>query len=183
MKKKGLIGVLTVTLLAIGTFMYSSCQESSQDPEEFFSLDEEVTSAIEATTNPVFASVLEVKIFQQKMLEEYVADETFRTMPPTVLANVATVCLRKYDGVTKTVIVDEYTANRAVYDNLPPTSTTSSSTSTQSELSIRQESPETIPKKTENMITKTDPNVFYRYEVDSATGAKVLIKEERIQID
>lgn len=131
-----------------------------------------VASYVEAIVNPQFESVQEIKMFQSRLVEEYIIDETFRTMPIDVLNNVATVCLKKNVYVTKKDIVSEYRANSSVYDNLSDQSTQST-----------------------NLTEQTDPTterpavvaaiVSYHYDIDTIDGkpVKVLVEEKRYEAE
>lgn len=164
-KTKFLFGVI-LTLLAI--IACHSCDKQKYSgfikPDSVY-----VTSCIESVVNPQFNSVQEVKLFQNKLTEEYSIDEMFRSMPKEMLDNVAAVCFKKSTVVTKQDIVKEYVSNRAVYDNLPNQSTPQNH---------EQAAPtQTTMEEQQLPAGKTS----YRYEIDTVDGKpqRVLVKEER----
>lgn len=130
-----------------------------------------VAKSIEAIENPSFTSVSEVKLFQNKLVDEYSIEESFMSMPEEVLTNVATVCLKKSSSITKKDIVLEYRAGKEVYDNLPiPSQTTQQ---------IIQSAAANDTAREEQQ--KPAKQVSYRYELDTVDGQPIrtLVKEER----
>ena len=87
----------------------------------------------------------------------------FIHMPEDILNNVVQVCLNKNAVTTKADIVNEYRANKDVYDNLNSPSTSVNNT----------------VKKDTAKEEQQKPAVSYRYETDTANGKRVLVKEER----
>lgn len=161
----GYIAVLVVAICAIATMC--SCEQIrpvGEQPDSVY-----VADYVNNIVNPSFASLQEVQVFQNRLAEEYSVDETFRTMPHEVLNNVASVCLKKNVLITKKDIVAEYTASRAVYDNLPTTDESTPNTITEDSSTAVEEQQKPVGK------------VSYRYELDTINGQpkRVLIKEER----
>ncbi len=129
-----------------------------------------VTECIKATANPTFTSLTEVKVAQKQLAEKYSVDEVFLNMPDNILNNVVNVCLNKNTVITKTDIVNEYRANKDVYDNLDSQPTSANNN--------------TVKKDTvkEGQRKPTAGKVSYRYEMDTVEGTpkRVLVKEERV---
>ena len=88
-----------------------------------------VAEQVDAQLNPAFKNAADLIDYQQCMIEEISMNDTFLSMPPNVIANVATVCINKNGSVTIKSLVEEYMKNQDVYDNLsgnliPPTQDT-----------------------------------------------------------
>lgn len=132
-----------------------------------------IAQTVEASTNPSFRSVSDVLNFQSKLIEKYSIDATFRSLPESVITNVATVCLNKRLLVTKDDIIAEYRANQSVYDNL--------NTEIESDQATPQEG--NSATATEGQQTPVPLSTSYRYETDTVNGqpTKILIKEERYE--
>lgn len=127
-----------------------------------------VAEYIEAAENPTFTSISEVRIAQKQLAEKYSVDEVFLNMPDNILNNVVNVCLNKNTVFTKTDIVNEYRANKDVYDNLD-LQPTSADNNTVKKDTAKEERRKPVGK------------VSYRYEMDTVEGTpkRVLVKEER----
>ena len=127
-----------------------------------------VAKYFESVTNPIFTSIEEVRIAQKQLAEEKTADEVFLNMPDNILNNVVNVCLNKNTVITKIDIVNEYRANKDVYDNLDSQPTSADNN--------------TVKKDTaKEGQQKPAGKVSYRYEMDTVEGTpkRVLVKEER----
>lgn len=131
-----------------------------------------VAQTTDAIVNPSFSLVSEVLDFRSKLVEEYETDQLLRSLPESVLINVATVCLKKYTTVTKKEIAAEYRANQSVYDNLDKESTQENTSQGDSPTAVVEGQPVSAPLSTS-----------YHYEVDTVNGrpTKVLIKEEKYE--
>lgn len=165
------LAILTTALCAIA--FLSSCDRfktpsfSGDGPDSVY-----VAEYVEGVVNPTFTSLHEVTMFQNRLIEEYSIDETFRTLPENILNNVAAVCLKKSITVTKKDIVNEYKANRAVYDNLPKQNMTDEQPPVN-----KPDAATTAMEEQQKPVEK----VSYRYEIDTINGKprKILIKETR----
>jgi hypothetical protein len=123
--------------------------------------------------NPYFTSSAEVIEYQNYLIEERSSDEVFLAMPEDVLANVTTVCLKKFEYVTKNDIVDEYRANKSIYDSLSDGASSKTETDAKNKTPVVEEQAQS-PKPS---------STSYRYETDTVNGKplKVVIKEERYE--
>jgi hypothetical protein len=123
--------------------------------------------------NQGFTSVPEILSFQNSLAEEYSIMETFRSLPQSVITNVATVCIRKYTLATMKSIVEEYQANRSVYDNLNQGVTDDQSIPQENNATaVMEEQPDIAPLSTS-----------YHYEVDTVNGqpVRILVQERRYE--
>ena len=179
MKRKTLLGGLSTLLLFTVCMVTYSCRPDSSSQVE----DEQVcvcdtvytdcADSFEAIVNPNFSTPEEVFLFQNTLKEQFEIERLFREMPLNTLSSVANVCLKKNSSATMKDIVDEYTKNRAVYDNL---SGNKSEASQQSENNKREES---AGEEQHRPAVK----VSYRYDIDTINGVpkRVIIKEERYE--
>lgn len=85
-----------------------------------------------------YANVQELNYIHKKIVEELTSIEKFRELPETTLQNVANVLLRTRPRITIPDILDEYSNNANIYDNvdgliplIPATDSTKSSTAVQ----------------------------------------------------
>lgn len=163
-KLKKFIAACLCTLVVALLALLASCDKFGQKDQEYDPTDSVcVAEYIEEVVNPVFESTQEVMAFQEKLNEQYSIDETFRNLPTDVLNNVATVCIKKYAVTSKENIVEEYKANRDVYDNLD------NKAAQERKDSVKPDLPPS--------------SVSYHYEIDTTGGkhTKVLVKEERYE--
>lgn len=129
------LGVLLIASLV--TIGISSCGKkdvfglSHEDrvTEEY--VDSTIAAGVQNYINPLFNNVDEVLTFRAKYLEGQAIDDVFNTMPEEVLKNVASVCIKREGHVSKRGIVYEYRANADVYNNLPKSDSTKTSSNTQ----------------------------------------------------
>ena len=115
-----LIGLIAVASLGLILGFLTGFIKPKSDIQAVDSvmIDQRVTDAM----NPSFTSVEELKVFQQKCIEDYSLDSAFRAMPQQTLATVAGVILNKTGHVCKKSVVDEFRRCSDVYNNLPTTS-------------------------------------------------------------
>lgn len=113
-----LIGLMAVVALGLTLGFLAGFVKPKSDIQAVDSvmIDQRVTDAM----NPSFTSVEELKVFQQKCIEDYSLDSAFRAMPIETLINVAGVVLNKTGHVCKKSVVGEFKQNSDVYNNLPP---------------------------------------------------------------
>ena len=127
------LGVLLIASLV--TIGISSCGKKDvfglgsgdRVTEEY--VDSTVAAGVQNYINPLFNDVDEVLTFRTKYLEGQAIDDVFNTMPEEVLKNVASVCIKREGHVSKRGIVYEYRANADIYNNLPKSDSTKTSTS------------------------------------------------------
>ena len=129
-----------------------------------------VSSQIEGYINPQFTSTSAMLEFHAQDVKGYEIDSTFRAMPVEILTNVSNVLLNKSGVVCKKAVVEEYLANRQVYDNLKqPTSTNAAETNTDASDSGDKSTPS-------DEAFKTD--ISYRTDTIDGKPVKVQIKKE-----
>lgn len=129
------LGVLLIASLV--TIGISSCGKKDvfglgsgdRVTEEY--VDSTVAAGVQNYINPLFNDVDEVLTFRTKYLEGQAIDDVFNTMPEEVLKNVASVCIKREGHVSKRGIVYEYRANADIYNNLPKSDSTKTSSNTQ----------------------------------------------------
>lgn len=169
---KFLGGYITAMLIAtIAILSMASCKNwPTSCPKNYDTADSTKIAQgyIDAIVNPKFVTVQDIIQFQQQTNENFTADSIFRVMSEQALINVATVIIKKQGSLTKNSLVDEYRANRSVYDNLPANSTTLTN----------------VPQKVD--LTATDLgnrriiSTSYSYRTDTIDGVarKIQIKKE-----
>lgn len=111
--------LLTVTLFAASCDKLKFSGEEEIDPLDTAAM----ATCVDAVVNPTFASTAEVIDYQTEFVRQYQVDEIFRSLPQQKLLQVATVVINQQFCCTKKDIVEEYIRNRAVYDNLPESTT------------------------------------------------------------
>lgn len=166
------IGGLCVLLFA--AVCMTGCDKLQPQPAtvDIEQLYEPVQDLLEDFVNPEFTYPEEVKLFQQNLIESKAVDDIFISMPYEVLRNVTQVCLKRDSAITKWDIVEEYQANRAVYDALVP-----------AELPAPAPEQSNTPTATEEQQKPAPSSVSYHYELDTVNGKScpVLVKEERYE--
>lgn len=116
---KFLVGYLTAILTVVLLSMASCKKWPTTGPKDYSVDSIFVAEQVEEIVNPTFLTVQEVIQYRIDMNEGLSIDSTFLAMPESVLANVAGVLLNKSVMVNKRSIVEEYRANKGVYNNLP----------------------------------------------------------------
>lgn len=166
------LGAYFLALLAIAiTTTLLSCDKVSKyyDTEQ----STEQVEQIAAEPNLVFETVGDLIDYKFAQCEEYSVDSTFRAMSTTVLTNVGEVVLKKNGNITKKSIVEEYRANRSIYDNLPNSTQIQS---TNAATTVDLGSTDLGSKREEDDIISTS----YSYRTDTVNGKvrKIQIKKE-----
>lgn len=113
LKKTGILALLLCMMA-----MIASC---THRPNRNLAIDRDsavVACYIQKTVNPDFSSVDEVKAFHNKLVNEFAADETFRSMSPEIISKVMEVCLKRSPIVSKMDIVQEYREHGQIYDTI-----------------------------------------------------------------
>lgn len=170
MKKKFILSVLTMALLAVVTVSCESYPwEKSKEQITQNYVDSVVTAEVLNNVNPIFSSVEEVLVYQDEYIAELNVDSVFFALSPDVLKNVASVVIKNNGYANKKMIVQEYNYNEKVYKGLPTSDQDFTSTSN-------------TPNNSERITAETVPiSTSYSYKVDTIDGkeVKVQIKEER----
>lgn len=129
-KKLPLGGYIILMIIAFLGFCFgtlASCDKIQKKPVDTFYMnaDSIVTASITAAiVNPMFASANEMLNFKQRCAQEKANDSLFMSLNEKVLIDVYNVCSNKYNtSVSKNMMMDEYRANKHVYDNLTKAST------------------------------------------------------------
>lgn len=175
------LGVYLLSLILAVTSILSltGCKGWPQSIKDNYDVADSTAIAekIEAVVNPSFTTVESIVQFLQDTNVEFTTDSVFRTMPEQVLINVASVLIKKYGNVTKKSIVEEYRANRTVYDNLPAT-TTPSSTGTEKEVDLS--STDLGNRRSDDVLSTS-----YSYRTDTINGKvrKIQIKKEEKYVE
>lgn len=158
--------VLMALMACVMTAVLDSCDRFGWNNPPCNAVDSVyVAEYVDSAMDPLFASPEEIMQYQAASIDEASVDETFRQMPVDVLLNVSTVCLKKDAVTSKKDIVEEYLANRAIYDNLPPDS--NSSTTSQSD---QHGSTNDVSAKEEH---SRPAEKYTLYKVDTVNGSKV----------
>lgn len=166
-------GYFCVLLLAVVTLMVGCKNAPWSNPNNYDTANDSVLVAqqVEAIVNPQFTTVQEIVDFRQQTNEGFTVDSIFRAIPEQVLNNVASVLIKKNGIVDKKSVVEEYRANRAVYDNLPATSQPATTTQ-----EVDLNATDLGNKRSESDVISTS----YQYRTDTINGkpVKIQIKQE-----
>lgn len=143
----------------------------------------EVSNCLDSIVNPRLNTTKDVFELQNKLATNAYIDSVFMSMDQKTLENVASVCLGRLHIVTKDDIVSEFIKNRAIYDNLPPNSstttiesTTSPSTTTEkpiAKIELVEEGKTTV---TEAPQTRVEGKPAGSYKDTTINGKKALIE-------
>lgn len=118
---KKILGVLAVLVVAfLGTMILINCDRKTR-PSYNEGVDSVfVADYVKNVVNPTFTSVDEVINYRQNLCEDDEVTFEFLNIDPNILNTVASVLLKRNSTATKKQIVQEYKANEAIYNNLPP---------------------------------------------------------------
>lgn len=142
----------------------------------------EVSVCLDSIVNPRLNTTKDVFELQNKLVTNAYIDSVFMSMDQKTLENVASVCLGRLHIVTKDDIVSEFIKNRAIYDNLPPnssattTESTSPSTTTEkpiAKIELVEEGKTTV---TEAPQTRVEGKSAGSYKDTTINGKKALIE-------
>lgn len=161
LKKTGILALLLCMMA-----MIASC---THRPNRNLAIDRDsavVACYIQKTVNPDFSSVAEATAFHNKLVDEFAADETFRSMSPEIISKVTEVCLKRSSTITKMDIVQEYRANGQIYDTI---------TSTPSAAQLHPTSNDTATAVEGQRVT----SVSYTPTGDSVNGQPTYIRTEK----
>lgn len=87
--------------------------------EKVCSLDSTITAVtVEKLSNPEFHSISQIFVFREQIKKNEATDSIFMSLPPSILRDVSQVLLNKHGTASKQSIVEEYTTNQEVYNNL-----------------------------------------------------------------
>ena len=119
----GLMAALIVSLTV------TSCIETRRHVKNSFSSELTwnehdsifVMDMVQEYTNPSFKTAIEAISFREDVREGARIDSVFNSLSNSTLRYVCDVCARKYGKFRKKCIVQEYTENKDIYDNLPQT--------------------------------------------------------------
>lgn len=160
-------------MLALAFFtLLASCHRGNEQYIPTYDDSVYISSIVEDMQNPTFTGVVDVLNFQAALADSYAIEEAFTALPPEVLQQVATVCIRRNGCATKYTIVQEYRANREVYDNLTNTTKTPAPGDNTDKATAVEEQQKPVPS-----------SVSYEYETDTVDGKpiQVLVKKERYE--
>jgi len=113
---------LFITLLGILAMTLSSCNYLKQRGPDNYDVGSDSTflAQFESVQNPQFESIEDIVAFRENYSSNMEIDSVFFSLSSATVQNVASVLLKKKPlGITKRDIVEEYRANKGVYDNLP----------------------------------------------------------------
>lgn len=142
----------------------------------------EVSVCLDSIVNPRLNTTKDVFELQNKLVTNAYIDSVFISMDQKTLENVASVCLGRLHIVTKDDIVSEFIKNKAIYDNLPPnssattTESTSPSTTTEkpiAKIELVEEGKTTV---TEAPPTRVEGRPAGSYKDTTINGKKALIE-------
>lgn len=114
---KSFLLCLIVLLLGVIAFYLLS---PNFHPEKWMYKGEPADTTAVVNAEKTFSSVEEVIIFHKQQAEKKELDTQFLSMSDKVLTCVTTVLLNKKEPVTVKSIVQEYLANKIIYDSLSP---------------------------------------------------------------
>ena len=115
---KHLLKTVMVCVIAIccvaGTMSCISCSKDKQEKQQEFH------KLYQKETNPSFASLEEVLLYQEKVQKQFIEDSAFRQMTPQTLEKVVTVLKNTNVVLNKQNIAEQYLQSKKVFDNLTP---------------------------------------------------------------
>lgn len=114
---KSFLLCLTVLLLGVIAFALMSPQFS---PGKWLRVEKTNDTTTVVNAEKTFNTAEEVIIFHTQQAEKKELDTQFLSMSDKVLTSVTTVLLNKKEPVTVKSIVQEYLANKIIYDSLSP---------------------------------------------------------------
>ena len=142
------VGMLFITVLLTTVAVLAFIKYAGEKvlPQTF---DSSVSTAQVEDNSFELNSLVDVFTLRQMMIDENRTDSTFLAMDDGPLSNVVAVLLKRGLPITKSDIVNEYLAERSVYDNLPPAPKVEPSTATTSadplaSLTLQQEGNTTV---------------------------------------
>jgi hypothetical protein len=142
------VGMLFITVLLTTVAVLAFIKYAGEKvlPQTF---DSSVSTAQVEDNSLELNSLVDVFTLRQMMIDENRTDSTFLAMDDGPLSNVVAVLLKRGLPITKSDIVNEYLAERSVYDNLPPApkvepSTATTSTDPLASLTLQQEGNTTV---------------------------------------
>lgn len=162
-------------MLALG---FSSCGDdttrtwSKTEIEEISK--ESSAAAVYDLVNPTFVAVDEAVADHEALSNARAIDSVFVSLSPSVIRNVASVCIGKSSAASRRQIVEEYTKNRSIYTNLPSTTDNNGPATFKDNKSATGDG--------ESGVTKdngTDGKVFsteYSYHTDTVDGKPVRVQ-------
>lgn len=114
---KSFLLCLTVLLLGVIAFALMFPRFS---PGKWLRVEKTNDTTTVVNAEKTFSTVEEVIVFHKQQAEKKELDTQFLSMSNTVLTSVTTVILNKKEPVTVKAIVQEYLANKIIYDSLSP---------------------------------------------------------------
>ncbi len=108
---KKLLGLLAIALLSLVAL--SSCVKESVSHKE-----KQDKEAVDSYTNPEFSDVAEFMVYHDVEAATYQQNKIFYEMKPDIIKQVATVCLKKNNKITKKLFMQEYLEHMDVYNYL-----------------------------------------------------------------
>lgn len=173
-----LSALVAVLLIGIVGLSVNSCTEGGI--KSYFSSQEEVETAdqaVEAIVNPDLGSVSDVVNFYTTLRSNMYIDSMFMALPETTIIDVSSVLLKSTPTVTKKDIVEEYSAHRNIYDNLPKSDVSKEESPTTSEPIAKVE----ITKEETTTVTEAPPtrvdNQPSSYKDTVIDGKQAIIKQ------
>lgn len=181
-KLKGIMSKIPIMFMcAIGVTL-SSCS----NPPGWFQTENQrtldsttIVHQVESIVNPEFNTVDELIQFRTASAEGERVDSVFMGMSIDALRNAASVVIKRNGHVSKRAVVQEYEANRSVYDNLPKY-TTAPTKDTAVNVDLGATDLGNRPDKKDEIISTK-----YGYRTDTVDGVprKVQIKTEESYVE
>lgn len=109
--------ITTLVMIAVAMIGLIGCDDVMHRTQPL--TEQDVVDVVEKVNNPEFTSVQEVMSYACDTYEAAYTDSVIGAMTYESIRNVATVLLKRYPSITKYDIVQEYTHNAGIYDNLP----------------------------------------------------------------
>lgn len=168
----GVLKKMSYALMLAFFTLLASCRQGNEQYVPTYDDSVYVSSIVEDMQNPTFTGVVDVLNFQAALADSYAIEEAFVALPPDVLQQVANVCIRRNGSTTKYEIIQEYRANREVYDNLTNTTDTPAPEDNTDSTTAMEEQHRPVPS-----------SVSWEYETDTVDGKpiQVLVKKERYE--
>lgn len=111
--------ITVLIMFAVAMIGLTGCEDMKSHLTQPELTEQDIFDVVEKANNPEFTSVQEVMSYACDTYEAAYTDSVIGAMTYESIRNVATVLLKRYPSITKYDIVQEYTHNVGIYDNLP----------------------------------------------------------------
>jgi len=117
----GIVALIAIIMAILGCKIKVVPQESRDNATEI-TVEDSIQSDVSSSNilEKTYKFVTDVSSDHQELVSDLSYIETYKNMPAETVQNVATLLLRARPSITIPEIVDEYKANKNIYDNIVP---------------------------------------------------------------